>query len=439
MNCIFHTARMMHTLYASVAMLVLVLAARTGVAGDGAYQNPWISGDLIVNMSGEDVKAARADSAGFEPDAKSNSVTILTKSGRFSGYVTPIDSTEPSDLFVTAPDENDKAGTLYRIDRDTGTPTAVNSSINDGDGSERANGGLASDGDFLYLYDAAGNIDRYTFDGVKESDNLVTGITSGGFNGTKQIDVDNGFLFVATGGAEAQVAPVSGGVATTLAGVSGSEIVGIWAGWGSLFISDNVLGTVTAFDLDFSGPFPVASNPVIEGSETGSGGSLGGLAVDITGRKIYVGSAGSSGIGIPGDVLMFDVDGENQVHDGETQFFDVVAGLPNGGNVNPFLIPKVFIIGDMDINGRVDFDDISSFVLGLNDLELYVMTFGVPPVVNGDTDGNGVFDFDDIDGFVALLGNGDLTQAVPEPTSLLLILAAAGGLLTAAGRRKGGR
>jgi len=433
-NRIFHTARQKHTIDAIATLLVLVVA-RTGVAGDGAYQNPWVSGDLIVNMAGNDVKAARADSAGFEVDAKSNSVTILSKTSFFSGHVAQLDPTKPSDLFVTAPGENDVAGTLYRIDRATGVPDPINSSINDGDGTLRANGGLASDGDFLYLVDAAGNIDRYTFDGVKETDNLITGINSGGFGGTNQISVDNGFLFVATGGAEAQVAPVSGGVATKLAGVDGSEIPGIWAEGGNLFISDSVFGTVTAYDLDFSGPQPVASNPVIEGSETGPGGFLGGLAVDLAGREIYVGSAGSFGAGFPGDVLMFDIDGQNQVHDDVTQFFNVVDGLPNGGNVNVFVVPRVFITGDMDIDGDVDFDDIGAFVLGLNSPELYETTFGVVPVVTGDTDGNGVFDFDDISGFVALLGNSNLARAVPEPSSMVLVLAAACGLLAVASRR----
>ncbi|MFV2070939.1 MAG: PEP-CTERM sorting domain-containing protein, partial [Pirellulales bacterium] len=91
------------------------------------------------------------------------------------------------------------------------------------------------------------------------------------------------------------------------------------------------------------------------------------------------------------------------------------------------------VIGDMDTNGRVDFDDIDPFVLGLNDAAQYTSDFGISPIAHGDTDRNGRFDFDDIPGFVDLLGGGELAnaaQSVPEPGAMvLLITAVAAGLV----------
>jgi hypothetical protein len=81
------------------------------------------------------------------------------------------------------------------------------------------------------------------------------------------------------------------------------------------------------------------------------------------------------------------------------------------------------LIGDMDIDGDVDFDDIAGFVLGLNDPAAYQAMFGSPPVTHGDTDMNGSFDFDDITGFVSLLGATpvvDSAHAVPEPRTFAL-------------------
>jgi len=77
--------------------------------------------------------------------------------------------------------------------------------------------------------------------------------------------------------------------------------------------------------------------------------------------------------------------------------------------------------GDMDANGKVDFDDIAAFVLALNDPAAYEAQFGLAPIIQGDVDYNGVFDFDDISSFVSILNSGSsATAAVPEPSSLLL-------------------
>jgi hypothetical protein len=90
------------------------------------------------------------------------------------------------------------------------------------------------------------------------------------------------------------------------------------------------------------------------------------------------------------------------------------------------------LLGDMDCDGDVDFDDIDPFVLGLNDPTEYETQFGVPPAAKGDMDGDGDFDFDDIPGFVAVLQGGG-TESVPEPSGWVLLglglaaLAAFGG------------
>ena len=81
-------------------------------------------------------------------------------------------------------------------------------------------------------------------------------------------------------------------------------------------------------------------------------------------------------------------------------------------------------LGDMDLDGGVNFDDLDAFVLGLNDPVAYEQTYGVPPRFRGDIDGDGDYDFDDISGFVAILNNLHLEAApmgaIPEPATLVL-------------------
>jgi len=61
------------------------------------------------------------------------------------------------------------------------------------------------------------------------------------------------------------------------------------------------------------------------------------------------------------------------------------------------------VIGDMDWNGSVDFDDTSPFALGLSNHNGYENVYGVDPGIHGDVNQDGVFDFDDIAPFVELL------------------------------------
>ena len=95
-------------------------------------------------------------------------------------------------------------------------------------------------------------------------------------------------------------------------------------------------------------------------------------------------------------------------------------------------------LGDMDIDGDVDFDDIGPFVLGLTDPEVYDSTMGVVPEMRGDMDQDGDLDFDDIALFVDALGGGSqaASQAVPEPTSLALCWSLFVGLAVLARSRR---
>ncbi|MFV2067602.1 MAG: hypothetical protein ACC645_11540 [Pirellulales bacterium] len=79
------------------------------------------------------------------------------------------------------------------------------------------------------------------------------------------------------------------------------------------------------------------------------------------------------------------------------------------------------ILGDMDIDGDVDFDDIGPFTLGLNDAPFYTNRYGVPPELYGDMDASGQHDFDDVIPFAAILETNQL-RAVPEPTALVLVV-----------------
>ncbi len=96
-------------------------------------------------------------------------------------------------------------------------------------------------------------------------------------------------------------------------------------------------------------------------------------------------------------------------------------------------IPR--LLGDMDLDDDIDFDDIDDFVLGLNSSSGYEAIYGIHPKEHGDMDADGDIDFDDIDGFVQILVtgvNGLTSNAVPEPPAAVLL--ASGLIVVAAGR-----
>jgi hypothetical protein len=102
------------------------------------------------------------------------------------------------------------------------------------------------------------------------------------------------------------------------------------------------------------------------------------------------------------------------------------------------------VLGDMNLDGVVDFDDIAPFVLGLNDPDEYARVYEVLAVDHGDIDGDDEYDFDDISPFLDLLLSSQLVPSdsasewrfgggpprslvVAEPTTLGAVV---GGLLS---------
>ncbi len=81
------------------------------------------------------------------------------------------------------------------------------------------------------------------------------------------------------------------------------------------------------------------------------------------------------------------------------------AGVPVSVDVTAAVqaILEAPLLGDMDTDGTIDFDDVDDFVLALTRPELYVDTYGVDPALHGDATQNGLFDFDDIPAFLDLL------------------------------------
>jgi hypothetical protein len=64
------------------------------------------------------------------------------------------------------------------------------------------------------------------------------------------------------------------------------------------------------------------------------------------------------------------------------------------------------VLGDLNCDGIVGFDDINPFVLAISDPAAYVATYPDCDILNGDCNGDGFVDFDDINAFVVLLSGG---------------------------------
>jgi hypothetical protein len=85
-------------------------------------------------------------------------------------------------------------------------------------------------------------------------------------------------------------------------------------------------------------------------------------------------------------------------------------GVARAGTVLP---------GDLDCNGRVDFDDVDPFVLGMNNPSAYEAQYGISPEAKGDMDGDGDQDFDDIPCFSSTLqGEGCNPTGIPLPPAI---------------------
>jgi len=124
--------------------------------------------------------------------------------------------------------------------------------------------------------------------------------------------------------------------------------------------------------------------------------------------------------------------------------FKLEFGMINAGDDywwamdNMQAISLTTVLGDMDLNGVLDEDDIDDFAAAIHSTKNYIAThLGEFPATRGSLDS--VFDFDDIDWFVNLLNGGGVAatratilaaieaQAVPEPSTdcfTLLVLCA---------------
>lgn len=66
--------------------------------------------------------------------------------------------------------------------------------------------------------------------------------------------------------------------------------------------------------------------------------------------------------------------------------------------------PAAVLLGDLNCDGLVNFDDVNPFVLAISDPAAYAVQYPDCNLMNGDCDGSGQVDFGDINAFVALLG-----------------------------------
>ncbi len=93
----------------------------------------------------------------------------------------------------------------------------------------------------------------------------------------------------------------------------------------------------------------------------------------------------------------------NGIVDGD----DIAAGRSPDVNSNgtPDECETVFVVGDANCDGVVDFDDIDPFVTALGGQAAYQIAFPACRWLNADCNLDGTVNFDDIDAFVALIGS----------------------------------
>jgi len=97
------------------------------------------------------------------------------------------------------------------------------------------------------------------------------------------------------------------------------------------------------------------------------------------------------------------------------------------------------LVGDMDLNGLLDYDDIHPFVTAIVNPAAYEAAYGVSGTIRGDVNANGLFDFDDILAFMDHLQVLAVTaslDSVPEPSTWALTWALACPLILSLGTRR---
>ncbi|MEW6252615.1 MAG: plastocyanin/azurin family copper-binding protein, partial [Planctomycetota bacterium] len=75
------------------------------------------------------------------------------------------------------------------------------------------------------------------------------------------------------------------------------------------------------------------------------------------------------------------------------------------GMTGLIIVEPAILVGDVNCDSAVNFDDINPFVLALTDPATYQTLYPNCPFENRDINGDGVCNFDDINPFVALLTN----------------------------------
>lgn len=284
-------------------------------------------------------------------------------------------------------------GNLDFQNEPAGKFNAINANLTFGTGSNLQNDGT------LNLIDSTINGDVTTSSGsqINIAGTVVfNGQVSGSptFSGTNNLIQFNGGLAPGDSPGELNIeGTVELGATNTLF----IELAGTTPGSGhdTLFVGEDViLDAGTALDVQLLDGFALGPNqqfPIIEQS-----GALAGQF---------------AGLG-EGDVV------------GNFAGVDLFIGYGGGdGNDVVLYTASAALLGDMDCDGDVDFDDIDDFVLGLTNPQGYENQFGVPPATKGDTDEDGDLDFDDIDDFVAILNNpvSGVRQTVPEPSTAVLL------------------
>ncbi len=94
------------------------------------------------------------------------------------------------------------------------------------------------------------------------------------------------------------------------------------------------------------------------------------------------------------------------VDDGDILIGGGIVGVEDAASTAWARLGCPFGLGDLNCDGRADFDDISPFVLAITGPAAYDAAFPTCQLVNGDFDGDALVLFDDIDAFVARIAGG---------------------------------